>query len=129
MRVFGYATDPEALWTAPFPEARVGFKARLLGGDLLSPDVSSGAMRPGREREGRNWFTVIPDTVRRAVHGKPRKPFVSVRVGRFGFYLGHKVFGVDSEAYRDYPLVRPEDVYDGSRAITGFTARMSFNLK
>lgn len=126
MRVFGHATDSPGLWTAPFPEARFGVKMRLMGGDLLSPDIGSGKLRPGRDK--RNFFSVIPGTVKRAVYEKPCKPFLSVRLGRFGFYVGHKVFGVDSEAYLDYPLVFHDDVYSGSQALSGFTGRVSTRI-
>lgn len=125
MKVFGRATDEEAEWTAPFPAARYGLKARLMGGDLLSPSIMTGTLRPGRAAEGKNFFTVIPRIVVRAWYGIACKPFLSLRAGRFGFYIGHKVFGVDSEAYRDYPLVLAEDVYKGSRALSGFTFRAS----
>ena len=128
MNVFGHATDPRERWTAPFPEARIGVKLRLLGGDLLDPDLSTGTMRPGREAEGRNWFTVIPGWVRRAYYPRACKLFLSARAGRFGFYVGHKVFGVDLEMYLDYPGVGDDDVYVGSRAMSGLTARFSKNL-
>lgn len=125
MRVFGYATDKEQDWTAPYPRGVVGMKLRILGGSLVSPDIDSGVFRPGRESEGANWFTVIPKEVRVRFYKKPCKPFVSFGLGRFGFYFGHKVFGMDSPAYLDYPGIVSGDVYPGSRAMTGFTARFT----
>lgn len=128
MRVFGHSTDSQSEWTAPYPK-RSGIKLRLMGGDMLQPEIKSGTPRPGREKETRNYFNTIPTTIVRAVYARARKPFVSVRIGRFGFYAGHKVFGVDSEAYKDFPLVLASDVYDGSQALSGFTWRFTTNLK
>lgn len=137
MRVFGKASDAEQFWTSPFPREEdciklrgvpLGITWRLLGGDMLSPHIRSGVFRPGRELEGKNFFTVIPIIVTRMWVGRPGCFFFSLRVGRFGFYVGHKVFGVDSAAYRDYPLVLPEDVYEGSRALSGLTCRFSTSI-
>ena len=127
MRVFGLGTDYEVDWTAPYPPA-TGFKLRLIKGDLVSPKLEGGTPRPGRALEKPNGFNVIPRDVRRDWIGFPGRPFFSVRVGRFGFYIGHKVFGVDSPAYLDYPGLSSKDVYEGSRAMTGFTARFTTKL-
>ena len=127
MRVFGHATDAIKKWTAPYPES-TGFKLRLIRGDLVSPELEGGTPRPGRALEKPNWFNVIPRDVQRDWIGFPGRPFFSVRIGRFGFYIGHKVFGVDSPAYLDYPGLSSKDVYEGSRAMTGFTLRPTTKL-
>lgn len=128
MRVHGYATDTREEWTTPFPKARIGFKARLLGGDLLSPDIAGGILRRGAEGQKKNFFNTIPIDVRRKRADRPRWPFLSVRVGRFGFYVGHKVFGVDSPAYTDWPGLSADEVFFGSQAVSGFTARFSTSI-
>jgi hypothetical protein len=129
MKVFGRATDKEELWTAPYPEQRFGFKARYLGGDMLSPILKGGVRRPGREAEKRNWFNTIPAGCVRRWRRSPGYFFLSVRAGRFGFYVGHKVFGVDASEYYDFPLVRSDEVRVGSRAVSGFTWRFTSSLR
>lgn len=139
MRVFGLTTDDRKDWTSPYNKdtecifirgVAIGIKLRLMGGDLLSPDIlGSGKLRPDTPIGAkRDFFNVLPGTVHRSVYEKPRKPFLSVRVGRFGFYIGHKVFGVDSEKYKDFPLVAPEDVHFGSQTLSGFTIRGSRSI-
>lgn len=110
MVVFGYATDAREHWTAPYPAAD-GRKFRLLRGDLLSPD---------------SWQK--PIHVRRAWLSIPR-PFFSWRKGRFGFYIGWKVFGVDNEDLKKFPSVNPAEVYVGSIAMQGFTWRFTTKLQ
>lgn len=110
MQVFGYATDSD--WTAPFPAAN-GFKLRLLGGDEVSPD---------------DWKN--PTRVRRRYFRFPCRPFFSCRYGQFGFYIGNgKVFGVDNEDLKKFPSINPAEVYEGSRAMQGFTWRFTRGLK
>jgi hypothetical protein len=110
MIVFGYATDSPSLWTNPFPE-KDGYKFRLLRGDLFSPDSWQ---KPVHVR--RAWLTI------------PR-PYFSFRHGRFGFYIGWKVFGVDNEDLKKFPSVNPAEVYVGSIAMQGFTWRFTRGLK
>ena len=117
MNVTGFASDSESTWTSPYPPARFGATFRLLRGDAMRPDLSNVTMRPGREGEAPNWFNCIPVGVCRRVVWY--RPFMALRVGRFGVYVGWKVYGVDSEAYYDYPSVRQTDVYVGSRALAG----------
>lgn len=48
--------------------------------------------------------------------------------GRFGFYIGWKAFGADSDAYKDFPGINADEIYSGSVALTGFTARFTTKL-
>ena len=111
MRVFGLATDAPEEWTAPFPTAS-GYKLRLMGGDEVSPD---------------DWHR--PTRVRRRYFRFPCRPFFSMRIGRFGFYIGSgKVFGVDNEDLKKFPSINPVEVYVGSQAIQGWTVRFTGNV-
>jgi hypothetical protein len=109
VKVFGYCNDPLP-WTNPFPE-RTGFIFALRGGDYYSPD---------------SWTT--PTDYTRGYMSYPILPFFSARVGRFGFYIGWKVYGVDTENQRAMPGITDADVYDGSVAIQGFTLRFTSAL-
>lgn len=119
MRVFGYSNDPQP-WTNPFPADDTddgfpgadGFIWALRGGDLCSPD---------------SWK--VPTRVRRDYWRCPVLPFFSWRRGRFGFYIGWKVFGVDVEDLKKFPSVNPAEVYDGSAAMQGFTWRFTTKLE
>lgn len=110
MKVFGYCTDLLP-WTNPFPVAN-GFIFALRGGDVCSPD---------------SWQK--PTRVHRRFHDWPLLPFVSARYGRFGFYLGWKVFGVDNEDLKAFPSINPAEVFDGSYAMQGFTWRFSRHIQ
>ena len=46
----------------------------------------------------------------------PACPFLSVAVGRYGFYLGFKVFDLESAKYRQ--MVGDKHVFAGSQALT-----------
>ena len=95
--------------TSPFP-LRNGVFVALRTGDLCSPD---------------SWHK--PVHVRRAWLRIPR-PFLSFRRGRFGFYVGWKVFGVDNESLKSFPSVNPAEVYAGSVAMQGCTLRFTRGL-
>lgn len=143
MKVFGWSNDPKP-WTNPYPEADTddgipgedGFIWALRGGDMMSPwgwqprpETTTGAKL--------NFFNAIPTRTRRLYFAWPILPFFAYRKGRFGFYVGFKVFGVDSDKYKDFPGVHPSEVYpesspgadDGSQALGGFTWRFTTNLK
>ena len=124
MKVTGYATDPEAHWTTPYPDGVVGVTARLLRGDYMAPDLSDAVLRSGEIVV--NWFNAIPKRITRKVVGW--RPFVSIGIFGFGVYAGWKVYGVDSTAYLDYPGITQADVYDGSRAMVG-TLRFTMSRK
>lgn len=103
MNVRGHATDAPADWTAPYPTGRVGVKLRLLAGDVMDP-------------VGGQWFGPnYPRNVIRLHCPVPVLPFVSVGLGRFGFYAGFKVYGVDSPNYREW--MPAGEVFNGSRAM------------
>ena len=125
MKVTGYSTDPEANWTTPYPRSRIGLILRLVRGDYMAPDLSDAVLRPARKAV--NWFNAIPKRITRKVVGW--RPFVSIGIGSFGVYAGWKVYGVDSQAYLDYPGIHMTDVYEGSRAMVGtlrFTGKRSY---
>lgn len=46
----------------------------------------------------------------------PLAPFLSVALGRYGFYIGFKVFDLESAKYRQMAGV--DEVYPGSQALT-----------
>ena len=107
MIVWGYSTDDD--WTAPFPKA-TGFKFRLLKGDLFSPDSWQNPVHVRRD-----WLTF------------PR-PYFSARIGRFGMYVGWKVFGVDNDWMKGCRSANPSEVYKGSIAMQGCTIRFTRGL-
>lgn len=123
MNVFGHALDPKEKWTEPFSKSpRFGVKLRLLGGDVMDP---SGWVLRSHKLDGEfvpqdakpDWFNAVPRYVYRAFAKTARLPFLSVGLGRFGFYIGWKVYGVDKTEYLDYPTVTRGDLYTGSRAL------------
>jgi len=126
MIVFG--DGPQPFQNHPFIKDRErGFNLWWRGGNLFSCSGWN-TVRPGGDPNGGVWFNRIPDrTVRQYVRTK-RLPFFTARWGRFGIYLGYKAYGFDSPAYRDFPGVQTYDVYDGSVALTGFTARITTKL-
>ena len=123
-----FFSDPNLLFFLLVLPLTTGCKLRLMGGNLVSPNLTDGTFRPGREGEHPNWFNFIPTYVRLDYFATPCNPFFTIRMFSFGFYLGHKIFGMDSEAYKDYPGIKEEDVYVGSQALTGFTARFTNKL-
>lgn len=127
MQVYGWSTDDERDWTAPFPTAFIGVKLRLLGGDILDPVNGTWELRPGQPvGTPPNWFNAIPRGVYRAFQSRRVLPFFSFGIGRFGGYIGYKIYGVDKYEYLDYPLVAKQDVYEGSRAMC-LTMRLTTN--
>ena len=98
---------PEQPPTSPFPLTNGVFIA-IRSGDFYSPD---------------SWDPLKVTTYSRGWVN--HRPFISVRFGKFGFYLGWKVYGVDTENQRSMPGIGSEDVYPGSLAIQGFTLRFT----
>lgn len=126
MIVFGPRWPADQPLTSPFP-LRNGLFFALRGGDhahpsyfTLRPEATAG-QEPG-------WFNAIPLHVRRLYFPFPVLPFLSARWGRFGFYVGWKAFGVDSEQYKDFPGVNPNEVFAGSVALQGCTIRFTRGL-
>ncbi|SRR6266404_1392270 len=79
------------------------------GGDINHP-LGSG-----------KWFE--PPFFKKVLHfyfPLPILPFLCLHVGRFGFYVGFKIYGVDAEVYKLY--MNSADVYKGSQALH-FSAR------
>lgn len=105
-----WSNRPEQPPTSPFPVTD-GWFVVVRSGDFYSPN---------------SWK---PLEVTMYSRGRVKnRPFVSWRRGRFGFYLGWKVYGVDTENQRAMPGINPEDVFDGSIAIQGCTIRFSSSV-
>lgn len=108
------STRPDQPATSPFPLTN-GVLFEMRGGDIAEPLALKA-----------NWFSPpYPERVFRYFLRWPLLPYVAVKWGRFGFYAGAKIFGVDSDAYKEW-LCPPEEVYDGSLALC-FTIRFSTN--
>lgn len=85
----------------------------LRGGDVYDPKIiGPDAFHPPWPTEYSRWYCKLPVL-----------PFLCVKVGRFGFYGGWKVYGFDSPEYINYPGIVATDIYDGSLALE-FTARI-----
>lgn len=77
---------------------------------------------------GRGWFSDA-EAFREVYWSYTRipLPFVTMRLGWWGFCFGAKGFGVDSESYKRW---LPEgEIFEGSQAIMLFTFRMTTTLK
>ena len=103
-----WANRPDQPPTSPFP-ATDGWFIAIRTGDLCSPDSWK---EPTRVRRDYIYY----------------RPFVSFRKGRFGFYVGWKVFGADNEDLKKFPSVNPAEVYQGSIAMQGLTIRFSTSV-
>jgi len=102
--------------TKPFRESS-GISFSWRRGDILQPlDYWSAD----------GWFSNSPPW-REYYRGYTRLPlpFISIRIGRWGFYAGAKGFGVDKEDYLRWVPAR--EVFDGSTAIM-LSIRMTTNL-
>lgn len=101
--------------TSPYPTSS-GIIVHLIGGDVVQP------------LGGGDWFKPpYFNRVFRSYTRIPFMPFISVRLGRFGFYAGSKVFGVDSPAYLVW-MVPKEEVYEGSLAMMACSIRGSRSI-
>ena len=99
----GLSTNRTQPATQPFP-ASSGFFFELRGGDILHPWGKGEWFKPP-------YFA----SIWRAWCAWCVLPFLSWRFGTIGGYVGFKVYGADSEAYRHW---MPEgDVYEGSQAL------------
>lgn len=85
-----------------------GIVIGLRAGRWYEPFGASRAIGANRWTSGKHWFVV------------PRIPFVypflSVAIGRFGFYVGWKAYGVDWPEYKAW--ARAEDIKTGNTALT-----------
>jgi len=112
MRVFQISTGDEPL-TQPKRQT-FGITFALRGGDVCHPLGTDG-----------NWFTPPYFTrVLRFYCPIPILPFVMWNLWGWRGYAGAKIYGVDSEAYKNW--MPTEDVYNGSLALH-FSARLSIN--
>ncbi len=99
------ATSPHPLKTGVFFELR--------GGDFLHP-LGRGKNADGTSR----WFN-LPGFKKAVRFYCPWRilPFLSWRVGKHGGYIGAKIYGVDSPAYKKTLPVEEGEVFDGSLAM------------
>ena len=109
--IIHYQSDPERGLTDPLPEKKWSFVFRLYSGDICSPVLGTFF--------GEKWFEPpFPKYVWRAFCKWPILPFIAWRCNKRGGYLGFKLYGVDSPAYKRWPVgIKPEDVYDGSQSL------------
>lgn len=115
MKVFGLNVGGEPL-TKPYP-SKTGVIVRVLGGNVVYPWGDGDWFAPPYFASVLKFFMPIPIM-----------PFFSVRIGRFGFYIGAKVFGVDSPAYGNW-MCDPSDVYEGSMAMMLCSIRFTRGLQ
>lgn len=105
-----WTNRPEQPLTDPFPDTN-GLFVTFRTGDLYSPD---------------SWSNTT-QCYRTFVKWLPR-PFVSFRYNKFGFYIGWKVWGCDTEKQLLQIGINPIEVYSGSVAMQGFTLRFTDSL-
>lgn len=88
MNVFGLATD-SLPYNDPFPQ-KSGVIFRLLGGMVIRPWDGNWLKEPYPTQVG-YWNCKLPIL-----------PFLSVKIGRFGFYIGFKCFNLGHEQYKEW---------------------------
>lgn len=103
----GRSSNPNQSATNPFPE-KGWFFWEYRGGDFIQPQGKG------------DWFhpPYFPNGVEHKYFPEATELFVSWKIpflGRQGYY-GAKIFGVDSDAYKEW-MCKPEEVYEGSQAI------------
>lgn len=101
MKVFSLWGTPT---TNPFPVSN-GIQFSLHGGDICYPKGKG------------DWFKppYFPAGVWRTYCSLPILPWISYRFGKRAGYIGFKVYGADSDAYKNW--MNPDDVYPGSQAL------------
>jgi len=98
-----YRTDTQRPLTDPLPEAN-GVVFRLVKGDVCDPWLDpDGWFGPEKPLWLMRFWSPVP------------LPFFAWRVGSWPGYVGFKIYGVDSAAYRT--MLPAEDVYEGSLAM------------
>lgn len=109
--VTNWTNRPEQPLTKPFP-ATNGLFVAVRSGHFYSPN---------------SWKPLeVTMYTRGLVHNRL---FVSFRWNRFGFYIGWKVYGVDTDNQAMMPGIDDSDVFVGSVAIQGFTIRFSTSVQ
>ncbi len=103
MRVFQITTTPALPPTTPFRKTN-GITLALRGGDVCHPLGTGDWFKPP-------YFT----NVLRGYVSWPILPYITWRWGQRAGYVGAKIYGVDSDAYRNW--LPTEDVYVGSLAL------------
>lgn len=117
MKVFGFSSNKNVF--NPHAEGkRFGLTIRFQGGDVYRPNIKDAPYRPGREGEDKGWFNTLPTKAIRFKMPLPILPFLSIGIGKYGFYVGFKTFSMNYPEYVDLPRIKPEDVYEGSMALT-----------
>ena len=103
MKIFrGLSTNRAQPATSPFP-LKSGIFIEFRGGDFCHPAGSGDWFKPP-------YFAKV---YRRFISW-PVVPFVSWRFGKRAGYIGAKIWGVDSPAYKNW--LPEHEVYDGSQA-------------
>lgn len=74
------------------------------GGDINHPLGEGKWFEPPYFKKVFHWYCPLPIL-----------PFFCLHIGRFGFYIGFKIYGVDHPLYKNY--MNPDDVYVGSQAL------------
>lgn len=108
-----FSTNPTQALTSPFRSTN-GITLTFRTGDVCHPKGLGKWFEPPYFSEVLRFKTKIP------------LPFISYRWGDKGGYIGAKVYGADSEAYKNW--MKPEDVYEGSQAMH-FSMRVWASLK
>jgi len=111
MKVFQHITKDEGI-TNP-KRSTFGITFALRGGDILHPLGSGSWFDP--PYFSRIWRAYCPITI---------CPFISWNLFGWKGYIGFKVYGADSPAYKNW--MPPADVYDGSQAMQ-LSARLVIN--
>lgn len=98
-----WRSDPERPLTDPLPE-RNGIVLRFYAGDFCHPILRAP-----------DWFhPPWPERIIRRTLSF--MPFIAWKIGPKGGYLGFKLYGVDSEAYLNWPGYTNAEVFPGSQA-------------
>ncbi len=116
MKILDFTNSPSPPQNYPYPKSTFGIILGLRGGDVIQP-LGEG-----------NWFEA--PYFKDVLHFYlpiPLIPWFSIRIGKFGFYIGAKAFGVDNEPYKNW--LPPEEVYDGSIATMLCSFRFTGSLE
>lgn len=112
MKVSQITTSPDLPLTSPYRTTN-GVTLAFRWGDVCHPIGSSG-----------NWFTPPYFTKVLRFYSRIPLPFITLKFGGFRAYVGAKIWGCDSDAYKNW--LPKEIVYEGSQAIQ-FSIRLSLS--